>query len=412
MLPADTPMAPDDLLWGADVAARLEQRGLEVGIFVESHFTSGGAFHYDTACLQALLAADLRPHQLQFLTTQRDNVEAFAALGLPVEFFPYGGLRRKLDRHLLASLLRRPTAIDRRLAKRGFDLVYFLDQSSVADCLSRTHYISTVWDLCHREYMEFPEVYEDGEYHRRERFFRQTLPRAVAVMTNCERLKQQISGYYSVEPRRIQVAEFMVWLDPADDLNVTEILRRHGLQDRRYIFYPAQFWAHKNHIYILEALAILGRDYGVPVDAVFSGRDKGVLAHVRRTAERLGLGAQVHFPGFVPAKEIPALYQGALALVMPSYFGPTNLPPLEARALGCPVIYSDLPDFREATANSFLYCDLEQPASLAELVYQLLQSPPEARLRLPAATSGGAEAYVQTVKLAFDRYARLRSRWS
>src|SRR5260221_3856641 len=260
--------------------------------------------------------------------------------------------------------------------------------------------------------MECPEVYEAGAYPRRERFFRETLPRAVAVMTNCERLKQQISGYYSVEPRRIQVAEFMVWLDPADDLNVTEILRRHGLQDRTYIFYPAQFWAHKNHIYILEALAILGRDYGVAVDAVFSGRDKGVLAHVRRTAERLGLGAQVHFPGFVPAKEIPALYQGALALVMPSYFGPTNLPPLEARALGCPVIYSDLPDFREATANSLLYCDLEQPASLAELVYQLLQSPPEARLRLPAATSGGAETYVQTVKLAFDRYARLRSRWS
>ena len=46
------------------------------------------------------------------------------------------------------------------------------------------------------------------------------------------------------------------------------------------------------------------------------------------------------------------LYTEALALVMPTYFGPTNLPPLEAFQTGTPVLYSDLPGMREQVGDA------------------------------------------------------------
>ena len=42
---------------------------------------------------------------------------------------------------------------------------------------------------------------------------------------------------------------------------------------------------------------------------------------------------------FLPDEEISYLYKNCLAVVMPTYFGPTNIPPLEAFKLGIPTIY-------------------------------------------------------------------------
>ena len=81
------------------------------------------------------------------------------------------------------------------------------------------------------------------------------------------------------------------------------------------------------------------------------------------------------FLGLVPDEDVSALYEGALALVMPSYCGPTNIPPLEAVTLGCPVIYSDLPEFREQMRDAALYCNLGDSSRLADQLEALIQAP-------------------------------------
>src|SRR5688572_28148468 len=58
-------------------------------------------------------------------------------------------------------------------------------------------------------------------------------------------------------------------LPPPEDLaeEPKRVRAMHGLPER-YLFYPAQFWPHKNHKRIVEALALL-RDRGTRVDVVF-----------------------------------------------------------------------------------------------------------------------------------------------
>jgi glycosyltransferase involved in cell wall biosynthesis len=104
------------------------------------------------------------------------------------------------------------------------------------------------------------------------------------------------------------------------------------------------------------------------MDAVFSGSDHGVRSLIERHIDALGIRGHVKMVGFLPVAEVAALYKGAVALVMPTYFGPTNIPPLEAEALGCPLIYSDLPGYRDFAGPGALYCDLTRPDHLADLV--------------------------------------------
>ena len=64
----------------------------------------------------------------------------------------------------------------------------------------------------------------------------------------------------------------------------------------KYLFYPAQYWAHKNHIYILKALKILKSEEIADVGAIFTGSDKGNLSFLKEYAfknDLIPLGAYV-----------------------------------------------------------------------------------------------------------------------
>jgi glycosyltransferase involved in cell wall biosynthesis len=101
------------------------------------------------------------------------------------------------------------------------------------------------------------------------------------------------------------------------------------------------------------------------------------LQFILDKAAEYGLAEQLKYLGFVDGAEIPALYQQSLALVMPTYFGPTNLPPLEAFALGVPVLYSDLPGLREQVEGAALLLDLRDPESLAKNLLKVINKDKE-----------------------------------
>jgi glycosyltransferase involved in cell wall biosynthesis len=82
----------------------------------------------------------------------------------------------------------------------------------------------------------------------------------------------------------------------------------------------------------------------------------------------LGLSDHVRFLGFVSQDDLVSLYRHALALTYVSFFGPENLPPLEAFALGCPVIASNVAGAHEQLGDAALLVDPKSPAEIAEAI--------------------------------------------
>lgn len=108
----------------------------------------------------------------------------------------------------------------------------------------------------------------------------------------------------------------------------------------KYILYPAQFWKHKNHLGLLHAAGELKKQ-GIIVKLVFTGTDKNASEDINKCIEEYGLTEQVTNRGYVTDEQLVYLYRHARAVMFPSFGGPTNIPPLEAMALGCPVAVSD-----------------------------------------------------------------------
>ena len=232
-------------------------------------------------------------------------------------------------------------------------------------------FMLSVWDLQHRLQPYFPEVSLTGwNWQSREDYFREHLRRAAIILTGTETGKSEITHFYGVNPSNVFVVPLPV-----------PPLRRSGtgdgpIRDRyqlgsEYLIYPAQFWPHKNHVNVLHALKILHDSQAAPLDIVFTGSDKGNEDFVADTVKRLGLEDQVRSLGFVPRSDLIALYEEAFALIFPTFFGPDNLPPLEAFALACPVLASDVPGAREQLSDAAILFDPADPREIAGAISRL-----------------------------------------
>ena len=242
-------------------------------------------------------------------------------------------------------------------------------------------YLISIHDLQHRLQPEFSEVSANGEWQRREYLFRNVCRYATLVIADSEVGKEDILefyGPYGMTPDKVKVLPFIPATYLTFDIPETERQRVRAAYDLpdRYLFYPAQFWPHKNHFRLVQALGMLRQEYRLEVPIVFCGSHEGevrerMIKEVVALSANLGLEQYVRFLGYVPDRDMSGLYAGAEALVMPTFFGPTNIPVLEAWRFGCPVLTSDIRGIREQAGDAAVLVDPRSVESIAEGIHRL-----------------------------------------
>ena len=300
--------------------------------------------------------------------------------------------------------------LDKAVREHNIDLVWFI---SVWTEKVTVPYIATVWDLAHRVHPYFPEVSVSGwKWKLRERHYRELLPRAACVITGTKAGKDEVVTYYQVPEHLVQVVPFPI---PRFASLPYQSGEKSNVIPDNYLFYPAQFWPHKNHVALLHAMKILREKYGLDFNLVLTGSDKGNLGYVRETAKKLKLSDRIYFLGFVDTSLLVEIYQQAFALVYPTFFGPDNLPPLEAFALGCPVIASKVSGAEEQLGTAALLFDPKDTEQLACLIKELYENPAKRdemiRQGHERATHWTAADYVARMFGIIDDFEPVRRCW-
>ena len=296
--------------------------------------------------------------------------------------------------------------------KENIELIWLPSQDYIP--IGTIPYFFTVWDLQHRLQPYFPEVSEKNTWQRRENTFSEAIRKASYVITGTLASKKEIIRFYDVPEERIK--DGFLHPTPSFALECKKTFSLPKNISGPYIFYPAQFWAHKNHIRILAALKYLKEKENTNVKAVFVGKDYGNKDYLEKKILEFGLSDQVTIIGFVERETLIALYQHGLALVYPSFFGPENLPPLEAMALGLPVIAANMPGVNEQLGENALLFDPEDEKELATHILRILN---DKNLREALVDKGKSRSHAYTVihyvdgmvKL-FDKFSKIRSCWN
>ncbi len=351
---------------------------LKVAAVIGITITSGGGFNQALNAVRQMARLCDGKYEFVVYTSARENIPYLAGINIKAKLYRIGALDMVtaiFSTGVLTRIINNKLGLtgrfERQLLSDSVDLVYFVTPSIRSLALRRLNYITTVWDLAHRDTPEFPEVRDSNAYLSREFYYINTLSRAVCVLCDSPELCDKISLRYGIDKDRLLAMPFTPsrFKDSGTCSTRNAVMSKYNLMPG-YFFYPAQFWAHKNHVRIVQAIAAL-KSKSVNVSATFCGGDQGSLKHVQETAQKLGVANQIRFLGFVPAEDILGLYQGCCAVVMPSYFGPTNLPPLEAWTIEKPLLYSS--HLVSQTGSAALLFDPDSASELAAVMEEVLK---------------------------------------
>lgn len=137
---------------------------------------------------------------------------------------------------------------------------------------------------------------------------------------------------------------------PTDRVSADSVHRKFQL--------PAQFLLHVGTIEPRKNLAFLIRAFAQfhaqrpAISLVLAGGRSWRSADVQAEINRLNLLSSVHLIGGVSDDEKWALYRSAVGLVFPTRYEGFGLPPLEALAVGTPVLAADVPAIREIVGDA------------------------------------------------------------
>jgi len=215
----------------------------------------------------------------------------------------------------------------------------------------------------------FPEL-TTSDFETRYSFYSKTILKALCVFVESNSGKEELLNYTNLSADKIKVVPIFPKSRILNSKSNLPILSKYKLIKKQFFFYPAQFWTHKNHYSLVLAFNKFVKE-NKSYKLVLTGDDYGNKEFIIRLVKKLKLENKILFLGFVAEIEIEFLYTYATALVFPSFLGPTNMPPLEAREFECPILCSNLAGHRETLGNGAIYFEPNSESQILECMNKM-----------------------------------------
>ncbi|KJC56294.1 glycosyl transferase [Bradyrhizobium sp. LTSPM299] len=234
--------------------------------------------------------------------------------------------------------------------------------------------IAWIPDLQHRS---LPHLFPRAARWRREFGFRMQIAGRRTIMLSSESALDDFRTYYPRVKNDVSVVRFATQPQLAFlNADPAQVIAGYGLP-QNYFYLPNQFYRHKNHQLVVDALAIL-KDRGVDVVVCASGstedrREPGYYDQINADICKRGLETHFRHVGIIPFPHVYALLRAATAMVNPSRFEGWSSTVEEAKSFGVPMILSDIGVHREQTAGAARYFGVDDPVALADHLVQMSQ---------------------------------------
>ncbi len=274
----------------------------------------------------------------------------------------------------------------------------------------RLPYPAVAWfpDLQHRT---LPQIFPTAARWRREAGFRVQIASGRTIMFSSESALRDFRKYYPGATNKTSIVRFATQPSPALlNTHPAEVIAQYGLPEK-YFYLPNQFYLHKNHQVVVDALTILAqRRFDAVVCASGSTEDPrqpGYFDLVMAGVRSRGLETWFRHLGMIPLAHVYALLRASTALINPSRFEGWSTTVEEAKSFGVPMILSDLEVHREQTAGAARYFGTDDPVTLADHLMSASQDSeglmvrdlvPRQDRRVAAFAADFADTVLQTVQ--------------
>lgn len=355
-----------------------------IGIYLRARPGMGGTYQYNLSILSA--AESINDSNIRFLVAYSSEHWGNVLKQFKLDsIYIKSSLFSRISANIW-GLLKLPVALWRKLApflhpltrsflKQKCDLWIFPSQDSLSYWIP-VKSVCTIHDLMHRYEPSFSEAASTYQRYLREFHYKSIVKWNAGVLVDSKTGKQQVLESYGPDESKIFPLPYIPPAYIHQDVSSEDIKNVRSKYDlaEKFFFYPAQFWKHKNHSHLIRAMKLALQECP-DMFLVLSGGMKNNYTSAIKLIDSLGIKDKVINIGYISDNDVPILYHSAIALIMPTYFGPTNIPPLEAMACRCPVAVSDIYGMREQLGDAALYFDPDSVDDISNVMVRLWTMP-------------------------------------
>lgn len=240
-----------------------------------------------------------------------------------------------------------------------------------------TRCASIAW-LPDLQHIEMPHLFSFSSRLKRDVGFRMQIRSGRKMVVSSAHARSVAARAYPTIRDSIHVVNFAVKsAESVSESTSFRIMEKYSLPEQ-FLFLPNQFWRHKNHSLVLDALLQL-RNLDRTATIVCTGatkdmRDESFFEQLLRQRDRYGLQDSFRILGQIPYADSQILLQSCKAMLNPSVYEGWSTTVEEAKALNVPMLLSDIEVHKEQAGNSAWFFIKNDSHDLAEKIILATES--------------------------------------
>ena len=226
------------------------------------------------------------------------------------------------------------------------------------------------------QHEQYPNFFSKKEIISRNKLYLNYINYSDLLIVSSKSSKNDLLKFYKKnqiknKTKNIKVLNFIPEVDFSNIQRKTN-LKKYLDINKKYIFIPNQFWIHKNHDCVIEAMKIL-KDKNQNIQCLFTGnnfdhRSPNHFNMMMSKIKKLKLKKLIKYKGVLPYKEIINLMYYSDIVVNPSFFEGWSTTVEEAKILNKSILLSNIPVHREQNPDKGLFFNPKNPMELARKI--------------------------------------------
>ncbi|MCC6545479.1 MAG: glycosyltransferase family 4 protein [Nitrospirae bacterium] len=256
---------------------------------------------------------------------------------------------------------------------KGIDVCYQIGDPLMA------RYIPSIEWIPDFQHIHYPDYFSAEEIKIRDNEFQKIAQHATIVIVSSNNARKDFISLFPEHESKVRVLQFVcdISAEMIEKKDLT-VFKRYDIPEK-YFYLPNQFWKHKNHKVVFDAVKILLNN-NFRVNVVMTGdtndyRNPGYFKELLKYCDELDVTQDLYFLGQVPFTDVMNLMKCSQAVINPSLFEGWSTTVEETKSMGHPVILSDIDVHKEQSPGSGFYFRKNDPEHLAEIMKAIWLNP-------------------------------------